>query len=180
MSYAELEVLSNFSFLRGGSRAEELMAEARMLGLSALAVTDVNTLAGAVRMHVAANDTGKLPTARKGVAPTGEGMGAAAAEGEFIDAAAREDVRNVASGDILFQALVEAVGGLEVGDGTGEHGGIKDSAGVVDQTRVSVGDREGEAAREALFDAGLERMIGGVAGVVAVEGDGGEARVGAQ
>ena len=58
MSYAELEVLSNFSFLRGGSRAEELMAEARLLGLSALAVTDVNTLAGAVRLHVAANDTG--------------------------------------------------------------------------------------------------------------------------
>jgi len=58
MSYAELDVLTNFSFLRGGSHPSELAAEARLLGLAAIAVSDANTLAGAVRMHVAANDVG--------------------------------------------------------------------------------------------------------------------------
>ncbi len=56
--YAELQVTSNFSFLRGGSHAEELVAQAKLLGLSAIAVTDRNTLAGVVRAHVAARDVG--------------------------------------------------------------------------------------------------------------------------
>ncbi len=55
-AYAELQVTTNFSFLRGASHAEELVAEARQLGLSALAVTDRNTLAGVVRAHGAARD----------------------------------------------------------------------------------------------------------------------------
>ena len=58
MRYAELEVTTNFSFLRGGSHAEELVAQAKALGLSALAVTDRNTLAGVVRAHTAAKDVG--------------------------------------------------------------------------------------------------------------------------
>jgi error-prone DNA polymerase len=57
-SYAELQVTTNFSFLHGGSHAEELVAQARHLGLSALAVTDRNTLAGAVRAHIAGKDMG--------------------------------------------------------------------------------------------------------------------------
>jgi error-prone DNA polymerase len=56
--YAELDVTSNFSFLRGGSHGEELVAQAKALGLSAIAVTDRNTLAGVVRAHLAAKEVG--------------------------------------------------------------------------------------------------------------------------
>lgn len=58
MSYAELQVTTNFSFLRGASHAEELVAQAKGLGLAAIAVVDRNTLAGVVRAHVAAKDIG--------------------------------------------------------------------------------------------------------------------------
>ena len=39
-AYAELHCLSNFSFLRGASHPEELIARAQELGYSALALTD--------------------------------------------------------------------------------------------------------------------------------------------
>jgi error-prone DNA polymerase len=57
-AYAELQVTSNFSFLRGGSHPEELVLRAGELGLSAIALTDRNTLAGVVRAHVAAKEVG--------------------------------------------------------------------------------------------------------------------------
>ena len=58
MSYAELHCLTNFSFLRGASHAEELVVTAKALGLQAIVVTDRNTLAGVVRMHEAAERLG--------------------------------------------------------------------------------------------------------------------------
>jgi error-prone DNA polymerase len=58
MCYTELQVTSNFSFLRGASHPEELMAQAAALGYTALAITDRNTLAGIVRAHVAAKKEG--------------------------------------------------------------------------------------------------------------------------
>ncbi len=57
-AYAELCCVSNFSFLRGGSHAEELVMQAKHLGISAIAVTDHNSLAGVVRAHGAAKDGG--------------------------------------------------------------------------------------------------------------------------
>ncbi|MEM6623570.1 MAG: error-prone DNA polymerase [Pseudomonadota bacterium] len=57
-TYAELQVTSNFSFLRGGAHPDELMAAAHARGLSAIAVTDRNTLAGVVRAHTAAKEIG--------------------------------------------------------------------------------------------------------------------------
>ncbi|MFC0202220.1 error-prone DNA polymerase [Paracoccus rhizosphaerae] len=56
--YVELQVTSHFSFLRGASSAEELFAAAALMGMKALAVTDRNSLAGIVRAHEAAKDTG--------------------------------------------------------------------------------------------------------------------------
>jgi error-prone DNA polymerase len=56
--YAELHCISNFSFLRGASHPEELVTQAHQLGYSALALTDECSLAGAVRAHLAARDTG--------------------------------------------------------------------------------------------------------------------------
>ncbi|MBT4691277.1 MAG: error-prone DNA polymerase [Rhodospirillaceae bacterium] len=58
MSYAELQVTSNFSFLRGGSHADELAISAAALGLTAIAITDRNSLAGVVRAHSAAKTAG--------------------------------------------------------------------------------------------------------------------------
>jgi error-prone DNA polymerase len=55
-AYAELCCVSNFSFLRGGSHAEELATQAKHLGLTALAVTDHNSLAGVVRAHAVAKE----------------------------------------------------------------------------------------------------------------------------
>ena len=54
MNYTELQVTTNFSFLRGGSHPEELVAHAIELGYKAIAITDRNTLAGIVRAHAAA------------------------------------------------------------------------------------------------------------------------------
>jgi error-prone DNA polymerase len=56
--YIELQVTSNFSFLRGASHPEELVQHAAELGYPAIALTDHNTLAGIVRAHVAAKKMG--------------------------------------------------------------------------------------------------------------------------
>src|ERR1700683_5494347 len=56
--YAQLHALSNFSFLRGASQPEELIAQAKHLGYRALALTDECSLAGVVRAHVAAKQHG--------------------------------------------------------------------------------------------------------------------------
>jgi len=58
LPYAELHCLSNFSFLRGASHPEELVAHAARLGYTALALTDECSLAGVVRAHVAAKEFG--------------------------------------------------------------------------------------------------------------------------
>lgn len=56
--YAELQCVSNFSFLRGASHPEELVARAVQLGYSALALTDECSLSGVVRAHVEAKKHG--------------------------------------------------------------------------------------------------------------------------
>ncbi|MES2978761.1 MAG: error-prone DNA polymerase [Pseudomonadota bacterium] len=57
-AYAELHALSNFSFQRGASHAEELVERAQALGYQALAITDECSVAGVVRAHVAAKQHG--------------------------------------------------------------------------------------------------------------------------
>ena len=52
--YAELHCISNFTFLRGASHPEELVARAAELGYRALAITDECSLAGVVRAHTEA------------------------------------------------------------------------------------------------------------------------------
>src|SRR5215469_3439787 len=56
--YVELQCTSHFSFLRGASSCDELFAQASILGIEALAITDRNSLAGIVRAHEAAQTTG--------------------------------------------------------------------------------------------------------------------------
>jgi error-prone DNA polymerase len=67
MRYTELQVNSNFSFLRGASHPHELADQAAQYGYNAIAITDRNTLAGIVRAHAAAKtheDFRIIPAAR--------------------------------------------------------------------------------------------------------------------
>jgi error-prone DNA polymerase len=50
-AYAELDVTTNFSFLRGASHPDELVFRAAVLGYRAIAITDRNSLAGVVRAY---------------------------------------------------------------------------------------------------------------------------------
>ncbi len=58
MSYAELHCLSNYSFLRGASHPEELVACAHARGYRALAITDECSVSGVVRAHQKAAELG--------------------------------------------------------------------------------------------------------------------------
>lgn len=58
MAYSELQVTSNFSFLRGASHPEELVAQAAALCYGKIAITDRNSVAGVVRAHLAAKTHG--------------------------------------------------------------------------------------------------------------------------
>ncbi len=54
--YAELQVTSHFSFLRGASSCAELFAQASALGIEAMAVVDRNSLAGVVQAFKASEE----------------------------------------------------------------------------------------------------------------------------
>ena len=65
LRYAELCTATNFSFLRGASHPEELVAQAANLGLAGIGVADRNSLAGVVRAHVYARENrGKIGAMR--------------------------------------------------------------------------------------------------------------------
>jgi len=51
MSFADLCITTNFTFLTGASHPEEMIERAAALGLDALAITDRNSLAGVVRAY---------------------------------------------------------------------------------------------------------------------------------
>ena len=57
-TYAELQVYSYYSFLRGASSPEELVLTAAKLGLRAIALTDYNSVSGIVRAHKTAKKVG--------------------------------------------------------------------------------------------------------------------------
>ena len=58
MTYAELQVTTHFSFLRGASSPREMFEQAKLLGLPALGIVDRNSLAGIVRAYEASKETG--------------------------------------------------------------------------------------------------------------------------
>ncbi len=58
MSYAELQVTTYFSFLRGASSPADLFIRAQQLGIAALGVVDRNSLAGIIRAYEAAQEIG--------------------------------------------------------------------------------------------------------------------------
>ena len=56
--FAEFGVTTNFSFLRAASHPEELVEQAKELGLAAIGIADRNSVAGVVRAHVMAKEKG--------------------------------------------------------------------------------------------------------------------------
>ena len=56
--YVELHCKTNFSFLEGASHPDELVNQSARLGYAGMAITDRNSVAGAVRAHVAAKEIG--------------------------------------------------------------------------------------------------------------------------
>jgi error-prone DNA polymerase len=56
--YTELQVTSNFSFLRGASHPEEMVEQAAAYGYAKIAITDRNSFAGIVRAHEAVKKMG--------------------------------------------------------------------------------------------------------------------------
>ncbi len=57
-AYAELQTVSNYSFLRGASCPEDLIERGAKLGYAAMAITDECSVAGVVKAHVEAKDLG--------------------------------------------------------------------------------------------------------------------------
>jgi len=58
MAYAELDIMTNFTFLTGASHPAELIARAAELGLETVGIADKNTLSGVVRAFAAAREHG--------------------------------------------------------------------------------------------------------------------------
>lgn len=58
LKYTELQVTTNFTFLRGASHPEEIVEQASRYHYNKIAITDRNTFAGIVRAHAAARTFG--------------------------------------------------------------------------------------------------------------------------
>jgi len=56
MPFVELSTLTNFTFLTGAAHPEEMITRAAEMGMPALAVADVNSVAGIVRAHTKARE----------------------------------------------------------------------------------------------------------------------------
>jgi error-prone DNA polymerase len=59
VTYAELAITTNFSFLRGASHPKELIKQAKLLRITGIGIADRNTVAGVVRAHVQAKALNK-------------------------------------------------------------------------------------------------------------------------
>ncbi|MBZ0128614.1 MAG: error-prone DNA polymerase [Rhodobacteraceae bacterium] len=59
MTFAELSITSNFTFLTGGSHPEEYANLAALMGMPALAIADENSVAGIVRAHMALREVAR-------------------------------------------------------------------------------------------------------------------------
>jgi error-prone DNA polymerase len=109
VAYAELHAHSGFSFLDGSSDPEELVAEARRLGLAALALTDHHGFYGVVRFAEAARLCG-LPTVfgtEVTLAPAGPRTGEPDPSGTHLVVLARDPEGYAALSSVLADAHLE-------------------------------------------------------------------------
>ncbi len=63
--FSELNITSNFSFLKGASHPEEYMSRAAALGIEAIAIADENAVAGIVRAHARAREIARQVEERR-------------------------------------------------------------------------------------------------------------------
>jgi len=56
--YIELQVATNFSFLRGASHPHELVDQASRLGYDTIGISDFSSVAGMIRAYAAAEEHG--------------------------------------------------------------------------------------------------------------------------
>ena len=63
--FAELCITSNFTFLTGASHPEEFMQRASSLGIAAIAIADINSVAGIVRAHASAREIARQVAERQ-------------------------------------------------------------------------------------------------------------------
>ena len=82
--YAELAVTSNFSFLRGASDPEDLVKQAKALGLSGLGIADRNSVAGVIRAYVAQREWQQKETGEGQTAPFKVAVGARLVFGDGV------------------------------------------------------------------------------------------------
>jgi error-prone DNA polymerase len=59
MPFCELSITSNFTFLTGASHPEDYVMRAAEMGMGAIAIADVNSVAGIVRAHTRAREIGR-------------------------------------------------------------------------------------------------------------------------
>jgi error-prone DNA polymerase len=160
--YAELHCHSNFSFLDGASHPEELVEQARRLGLSALALTDHDGMYGVVRFAEAAAEVG-LPT----VFGTELSLGLPAPQNGVADPAGSH-LLLLARGPEGYRALCRTV---SVAQMRGKEKGrpVYDLDEVVAETAgkvlVLTGCRKGAVA-QALRSGGREAAAGALRGLV--------------
>ena len=73
MPFVELSALTNFTFLTGASHPEEMILRAAEMGMAAIAVADVNSVAGIVRAHTKARELARDGRAEGAADPGGAG-----------------------------------------------------------------------------------------------------------
>jgi DNA-directed DNA polymerase III PolC len=91
--FAELCITSNFTFLTGASHPEEYMERAALMGLSAIAIADVNSVAGIVRAHSRAKEIARQVAELDRLEAEGSAIGPPAPP--HLPAPPRAAVRNV-------------------------------------------------------------------------------------
>ncbi len=87
--FAELAAMTNFSFLRGASHPEEMVARAAELGLAGIGIADRNSLAGVVRAHTFARDNVEAMATRGSFPARVSSSSTAALTSSFIQRIAR-------------------------------------------------------------------------------------------
>lgn len=65
MAFSELCITTNFTFLTGGSHGEEYVQQGAGFGMPAVAVADLNSVAGVVRAHCEAREVARLIALRR-------------------------------------------------------------------------------------------------------------------
>ena len=99
-AFAELGVMSNYSFLHGASHPSDIVAQANHLGLRAIGIADRNSVAGVVRAYVALRDAPEK--ARAAMIKEKEERGEAAELTAEEEAACHTDLRLVVGARLVF------------------------------------------------------------------------------